>query len=39
VHTGYYEIAGQDHFTVLAPFAHPDSEPTARLADIALKTR
>ena len=39
VDAAYLEIAGQDHYTVLAPFAHPDSELTARLAEIALKTR
>jgi arylformamidase len=39
VHTGYLEIAGQDHFSVLAPFAIPESELTGRLAEIALATR
>jgi arylformamidase len=39
VNTGYVEIAGQDHFTVLSPFSNADSELTARLAELALGTR
>jgi arylformamidase len=39
VQTGYVEIAGHDHFTVLAPLASSDSDHTARLAELALGTR
>jgi arylformamidase len=39
VHTGYVEIAGQDHFTVLTPFSNGESELTGRLADMALASR
>jgi arylformamidase len=39
VHTGYVEIAGHDHFTVLSPFSTGESELTGRLAEMALATQ
>jgi arylformamidase len=39
VHTGYLEIPGQDHFSVIGPLSNPESELAAKLAEIALKTR
>jgi arylformamidase len=38
VQTGYVEIAGQDHFTVLSSFSNVDGDLTARLAELALNT-
>jgi arylformamidase len=35
----YLEIAGHDHFSVLHPFANPESELTARLANLAVTTK
>ncbi len=35
----YLEIAGQDHFSVLHPFANPESELTARLANLAATSK
>ena len=39
VQTGYVEIAGEDHFTVLTPLSSSDSEHTAKLAELALGPR
>jgi arylformamidase len=39
VHTGYAEIAGQDHFSVLGALANVEGEYSARLADMALAAR
>jgi hypothetical protein len=39
VHTGYVEIAGHDHFSVLTPFSNGESELTGRLAHMALASR
>jgi arylformamidase len=39
VQTGYTEIAGKNHFTVLASLSSLDSEYSAKLAELALATR
>ena len=38
VQTGYLEISGHDHYSILAPLAEPGNEFTRRLAKAAMST-